>query len=89
MDEHNVEPELMGWMTYNMPSPRIAATESFSLRSSRTCHNNGMGSSAVLDRVSTSKPTQRAVLVSDESLILLRVKITYTQSVSILTAVSA
>jgi len=36
-------------MTYNMPSPRIAATESFSLRSSRTCHNNGMGRRAVLD----------------------------------------
>lgn len=39
----------IGRVAYNMPSPRIAATESFSLRSSRTCHNNGMGRRAVLD----------------------------------------
>lgn len=52
MEQNNVEQELVGKMTYNMPSPRIAATESFSLRSSRTCHNNGIGRSAVLDPVS-------------------------------------
>lgn len=76
MEENNVEPELRGGMTYNMPRPRMAATESFSLRSSRTCHNNGMGRRAVLDRVSKrtllggqhqgAKPIQRVVLVSDD-----------------------